>query len=109
MILENDCNITKSEKFKGVWILSVPTVYLFIMHKMEWFHLDNGILFLVILNKVNCVAEKLPAQVRLIKSKTLHLHLADGLIQSDLQCIQGYTFFVSTCVPWELNPRPLHC
>ncbi len=26
MILENGCNITKSEKFKGVWILSVPTV-----------------------------------------------------------------------------------
>ncbi len=28
MILANGCNITKSEKFKGVWILSVPTVYL---------------------------------------------------------------------------------
>ncbi len=27
MILANGCNITKSEKFKGVWILSVPTVY----------------------------------------------------------------------------------
>ncbi len=27
MILANDCNITKSEKCKGVWILSVPTVY----------------------------------------------------------------------------------
>ncbi len=26
MILANGCNITKSEKFKGVWILSVPTV-----------------------------------------------------------------------------------
>ncbi len=26
MILENGCNITKSEKFKGVLILSVPTV-----------------------------------------------------------------------------------
>ncbi len=25
--LANGCNITKSEKFKGVWILSVPTVY----------------------------------------------------------------------------------
>ncbi len=24
---ENGCNITKSEKCKGVWILSVPTVY----------------------------------------------------------------------------------
>ncbi len=28
MILANGCNITKSEKFKGVWILSVPTVYI---------------------------------------------------------------------------------
>ncbi len=28
MILANGCNITKSEKFKGVWILSVPTVYM---------------------------------------------------------------------------------
>ncbi len=26
MILANGCNITKSEKFKGVWILSIPTV-----------------------------------------------------------------------------------
>ncbi len=29
MILANGCNITKSETFKGVWILSVPTVYIF--------------------------------------------------------------------------------
>ncbi len=28
--LANGCNITKSEKFKGVWILSVPTVYIYI-------------------------------------------------------------------------------
>ncbi len=28
MSLANGCNITKSEKFKGVWILSVPTVYI---------------------------------------------------------------------------------
>ncbi len=28
MILANGCNITKSEKLKGVWILSVPTVCL---------------------------------------------------------------------------------
>ncbi len=28
MNLANGCNITKSEKFKGVWILSVPTVYI---------------------------------------------------------------------------------
>ncbi len=30
MILANGCDITKSEKFKGVWILSVPTVYIYI-------------------------------------------------------------------------------
>ncbi len=31
MILANGCNITKSEKFKGVWILSIPTViYIYI-------------------------------------------------------------------------------
>ncbi len=30
MILANGCNITKSETFKGVWILSVPTVILVI-------------------------------------------------------------------------------
>ncbi len=29
MILANGCNIIKSEKFKGVWILSVPTVYIY--------------------------------------------------------------------------------
>ncbi len=27
------------------------------------------------------------------------LHLADAFIHS------GYTFFVSMCVPWELNPQ----
>ncbi len=30
MILANGCNITKSEQFKGVWILSVPTVCVYI-------------------------------------------------------------------------------
>ncbi len=33
MILANGCNITKSENFKGVWILSVPTVYIFLTLK----------------------------------------------------------------------------
>ncbi len=34
-------------------------------------------------------------------------HLADAFIQSELQCIQAiYYFFVSMCVPWELNPQP---
>ncbi len=33
-------------------------------------------------------------------------HLADTFIQSDLQCIQAIHFFVSMCVPWELNPQP---
>ncbi len=38
------------------------------------------------------------------------MHLADAFIQSDLQCIQAIHFFlfffISMCVPWELNPRP---
>ncbi len=34
------------------------------------------------------------------------MHLADTFIQSNL-VYSGYTFyFVSTCVPWELNPQP---
>ncbi len=33
--------------------------------------------------------------------------LADTFIQSDLQCIQAtHFFFISMCVPWELNPQP---
>ncbi len=35
-----------------------------------------------------------------------HLHLTDAFIQSDLQLHSGYTFFISTCVPWESNPQP---
>ncbi len=34
------------------------------------------------------------------------MHLADAFIQSDLQLHLGYTFFISTCVPWESNPQP---
>ncbi len=34
------------------------------------------------------------------------MHLADAFIQSDLQCIQATHFFISMCVPWELNPQP---
>ncbi len=34
------------------------------------------------------------------------MHLADAFIQSDLQSIQATHFFVSMCVPWELNPQP---
>ncbi len=33
------------------------------------------------------------------------MHLADAFIQSDLQCIQAIDFFISMCVPWELNPQ----
>ncbi len=54
-----------SEKFKGVWILSVPTVYIY-------------------------------AFSRRFYPKRLTVH-------------SGYTlllFFVSMCVPWELNPQP---
>ncbi len=36
MILANGCNITKSEKFKGVWILSVPTVYQSDNNYLKW-------------------------------------------------------------------------
>ncbi len=41
--------------------------------------------------------------------KRVHLQLSDIFIQSDLQCIQAIHFFVSVCVPWELNPQPLRC
>ncbi len=34
------------------------------------------------------------------------MHLVDAFIQSDLQCIQTIHFFMSKCVPWELNPQP---
>ncbi len=34
------------------------------------------------------------------------MHLADAFIQSDLEYIQAIHFFVSMCVPWELNPQP---
>ncbi len=33
------------------------------------------------------------------------MHLADAFIKSDLQCIQVIIYFVSMCVPWELNPQ----
>ncbi len=33
------------------------------------------------------------------------MHLVDTFIQSDLQCIQATHFFISMCVPWELNPE----
>ncbi len=36
------------------------------------------------------------------------MHLADAFIQNDLQYIQVIHFFVSMCVPWELNPQPLN-
>ncbi len=44
---------------------------------------------------------------RLLSTFTFTLmHLADAFIQSDLQCIQAIHFFISMCVPWELNPWP---
>ncbi len=34
------------------------------------------------------------------------MHLAETFIQSNLLYYSGYTFFfVSMCVPWELNPK----
>ncbi len=36
------------------------------------------------------------------------MHFADAFIQSDLQYIPViHFFFISMCVPWELNPQPL--
>ncbi len=43
MILANGCNITKSEKFKGVWILSVPTVYIYIIYNYKNIKLRENI------------------------------------------------------------------
>ncbi len=40
---------------------------------------------------------------RLIKHTFTFVHLTDAFIQSDLQWIQVIYFFVSLCVPWELN------
>ncbi len=38
------------------------------------------------------------------------MHLADAFIQGGLQWVHSdYTYFVSMCVPWELNPQPLRC
>ncbi len=41
-----------------------------------------------------------------MKALTLHVHLSDAFIQSDLQCIQVIHYFIGICVLWELNPRP---
>ncbi len=59
-------------------------------------HTYKGI-FILLFEKKSCPCEN---------AKSLHLHLADAFIQSDLQCIQAIHFFVSMCVPWELNPQP---
>ncbi len=39
------------------------------------------------------------------------MHLADAFIQSDLHCIQVTVFlhFISSCFPWESNPRSWRC
>ncbi len=34
------------------------------------------------------------------------MHLADAFIQSDLHFQAIHFFFLSMCVPWELNPQP---
>ncbi len=41
-----------------------------------------------------------------IMGKFTFTYLADAFIQSDLQYIQAIHFFMSMCVPWELNPQP---
>ncbi len=40
---------------------------------------------------------------------TLHLHLADAFIQSDLQLHSGYTFSLVCVFPWETNHNLLRC
>ncbi len=38
------------------------------------------------------------------------MHLADAFIQSDLHCIQVTVLhFISSCFPWESNPRSWRC
>ncbi len=34
------------------------------------------------------------------------MHLADALSKATYSAIRLYFFFISMCVPWELNPRP---
>ncbi len=53
------------------------------------------------------LSEKRYTNVSVPFQKVLHLHLSDAFIQSDLQWIQAiHFFFISMCVPWELNPQP---
>ncbi len=50
---------------------------------------------------------KLPIPyARMHPQRFTFMHLTDAFIQSDLQFHSGYTFVVSTCVPWESNPQP---
>ncbi len=51
--------------------------------------------FLLFVSKMDIIIEIYP-----------NLHLADAFIQSNLQCIQAIHFFISKCVPWELNQQP---
>ncbi len=52
----------------------------------------------------------IPNPTQYINLTTLHLHLSDAFIQSDLQYIQAiYICILSMCVPWESIPQPLRC
>ncbi len=42
----------------------------------------------------------------LFQSRFTFMHLADAVVQSNLQLHSGYTFLISICVPWESNPQP---
>ncbi len=44
-----------------------------------------------------------------LTTDTKVIPLPDTFIQSDLQYMQAIHFFVSICVPWELNPQLLRC
>ncbi len=66
MILANGCNITKSEKFKGVWILSVPTVY--------------GLLETLFEN----LESEGKSTLKLFKNKSLAIHITNQKISVDI-------------------------
>ncbi len=74
MILENGCNITKSEKCKGVWILSVPTVY-----TKGFLKTTNSLcVFAHLANKADSDSRPLPNYYLLLKSLPLNLSILGG-------------------------------
>ncbi len=70
MILAIGCNITKSEKFKGVWILSVPTVYIYIyiyiLHILPCIRQYLGMIYYIL-----CAGHSMPLSTHLNGTFTL--------------------------------------